>query len=627
MKNKSFLILLLALFIGGGSVALAQVKGYKALSKTGWNVTASSYNPDSGSGKVEDMIDGDVNTWWHSTYGGGQGTSGLPQWFVIDLGQITTFDAVGYTARQHESGNANGTCRAYKVFVSEEAFDDDLMTWCTSDETRDKVRQKENPAIEGTISYINGVVPQCKIIAPSNGTSMTGRYIMFVFTEAASNFASCAEFDVFQKVDVESGKAYTLKSVGSELYLNLDVNTNSNAKLSATPTPVFFNTEGENQFAISSDRDLNTDFLGVSGWNAVKSGTKTSWSFEAADLNSGIVAYRLRQDDANTSYHGYLGYDDSTEGSALYNNKAASFDWIIEETIVLTEEEKLAAAVEAQLTTISDAFTKLNRAYPVEAAGVAEVIWPDEYKNQFSYTNGFTDNFELLNYAKQAVEDRDKDKLTTAKANLATFINLSNAYGYPREVIYTVSDAENVNYGTVYMPFNTTCPTGLKLYECTGVEGNGYTMTLAAAGNFQSNKAYIIETTNSNVKGNKYQFIAYGNQQGNQANSGTLLVGTHEEMTAPVGSYVLQNQNNVLGFYKVESGNTITVPAHKCYLQLPAEAQGVKFLLFPDGTLTSIDAIDTATPDAGAAYDLSGRRVSTTTKGLYIVGGKKVLVK
>ena len=304
---------------------------------------------------------------------------------------------------------------------------------------------------------------------------------------------------------------------------------------------------------------------------------------------------------------------------------------------VLTEDEQLvalAADVNAQLATIEEAFAGLNRAYPVKAEGVAEVIWPDEYKNQFRRENGFEDNFELLNYAEQAVAEGDKDKLTTAKANLETFINLSNAHGYPREVIYTVSSEENVNYGTAYMPFNTTCPTGLKLYECTGVEENGYTMILddykgtnREIRNFVKNTAYIIETTNSNVKGNKYQFISYGNQQGSQANSETLLVGTHEDCDAPVGSYVLQNQNNVLGFYKVESGNTITVPAHKCYLQLPAEAQGVKFLLFPDGTPTSIDAIDAAKPADAAIYDLSGRRVTTTTRGLYIVDGKKVLVK
>ena len=40
-------------------------------------------------------------------------------------------------------------------------------------------------------------------------------------------------------------------------------------------------------------------------------------------------------------------------------------------------------------------------------------------------------------------------------------------------------------------------------------------------------------------------------------------------------------------------------------------------------------AVDFVTADKadGAIYDLTGRRVNATEKGIYIVGGKKVLVK
>ena len=348
-------------------------------------------------------------------------------------------------------------------------------------------------------------------------------------------------------------------------------------------------------------------------------------AYESAITNS--VAFKLadRRYYINHRETKLQGWDSADEGS--------SFRFF---SILPADEhlEALIAEVTAQLATIKDAFAAAGREYPKRAEGVdeANVVWPDEYKNQFRRENGFTDNFELLNYADQAVKDKNKENLTTAKYNLEKFINLSIAHGYPREVIYEVN--KNVNYGTVYMPFNTTCPDGLKLYECKGIEENGYKLSLkATGGNFQLNKAYIIETTDDNVKGNIYQFIAYGNQQGDQTNGPTadennrsLLVGTHDGCDAPMGSYVLQNQDNVLGFYKVESTD-IKVPAHKCYLQLPANATSMKYLLFPDGTLTSIDALDAAKPADAATYDLSGRRVSTTTKGLYIVGGKKVIVK
>ena len=48
---------------------------------------------------------------------------------------------------------------------------------------------------------------------------------------------------------------------------------------------------------------------------------------------------------------------------------------------------------------------------------------------------------------------------------------------------------------------------------------------------------------------------------------------------------------------------------------------------FGQGT-TGIDAIEAGAADKAATwYDLSGRRVDNPTKGVYIVNGKKVIVK
>ena len=48
-----------------------------------------------------------------------------------------------------------------------------------------------------------------------------------------------------------------------------------------------------------------------------------------------------------------------------------------------------------------------------------------------------------------------------------------------------------------------------------------------------------------------------------------------------------------------------------------------------NGTFTNETGINNVITDNndGAIYDLQGRRVSKTTKGLYIVGNKKMLVK
>ena len=41
--------------------------------------------------------------------------------------------------------------------------------------------------------------------------------------------------------------------------------------------------------------------------------------------------------------------------------------------------------------------------------------------------------------------------------------------------------------------------------------------------------------------------------------------------------------------------------------------------------VTGIDTLPTLTPADNAIYDLSGRRVKVAEKGIYIIGGKKVV--
>lgn len=78
-----------------------------------------------------------------------------------------------------------------------------------------------------------------------------------------------------------------------------------------------------------------------------------------------------------------------------------------------------------------------------------------------------------------------------------------------------------------------------------------------------------------------------------------------------------------LGFY-LYTGSTLK--GFKAYLTLP-DGESVRGFIFDDGGTTGIDAVETTTTDNSAIYDLQGRRINKVTRGLYIKGGKKVLVK
>ena len=88
--------------------------------------------------------------------------------------------------------------------------------------------------------------------------------------------------------------------------------------------------------------------------------------------------------------------------------------------------------------------------------------------------------------------------------------------------------------------------------------------------------------------------------------------------------YALGKKGGVVGFAKVKSG--ATVPAGKAYLLIPAASRD--FFGFGEDEATGIENLTPALSEGeGTVYDLQGRRVAQPTKGLYIVNGKKVLVK
>ena len=106
--------------------------------------------------------------------------------------------------------------------------------------------------------------------------------------------------------------------------------------------------------------------------------------------------------------------------------------------------------------------------------------------------------------------------------------------------------------------------------------------------------------------------------------SGNSLTGTMTSITNPGNAYVLNYKAATgAGFYKLSSGGTIG--ANKAYLVSGAGAP--EFFGF-DGNTTSINEVRGKMEDvSGEYYDLQGRRVSQPTKGLYIVNGKKVVIK
>lgn len=109
---------------------------------------------------------------------------------------------------------------------------------------------------------------------------------------------------------------------------------------------------------------------------------------------------------------------------------------------------------------------------------------------------------------------------------------------------------------------------------------------------------------------------------GNNISSTNKLEGVTEARTINANEYYALSGNQ---FVKVKAGN---VPAGKALLPasaIPSSARQLT-IVFDDET-TGISAIESGQWIMDNVYDLQGRRVMKPTKGLYIVNGKKVVIK
>ena len=96
--------------------------------------------------------------------------------------------------------------------------------------------------------------------------------------------------------------------------------------------------------------------------------------------------------------------------------------------------------------------------------------------------------------------------------------------------------------------------------------------------------------------------------------------------SSPVDGFILayKRGETTPKFYKMSS---LTLGADKAYLPSTYFGSSVQAVSLNFGGLTGIESAQTEAQQDGQIFDLQGRRVEKAQKGLYIVNGKKVLVK
>ena len=210
---------------------------------------------------------------------------------------------------------------------------------------------------------------------------------------------------------------------------------------------------------------------------------------------------------------------------------------------------------------------------------------------------------------------------------------------YVYEVTEVPSFKANITaagFATFFAPREVAIPENVKAYYIAADGINGESVTLTQIENaIPANTAVILEGAEG-----EYSFNV--SETGAAAVSGNLLKGTIINTNIVGQAYVLGNDaEDGVGLYKTQMRNvqlsnasgSVSVflnNAGKAYLPasaVPAAANGVASFSFRFPGTTAIENVEVEN-EVKVIYDLTGRRVEAiTAPGIYIVGGKKVLVK
>lgn len=189
----------------------------------------------------------------------------------------------------------------------------------------------------------------------------------------------------------------------------------------------------------------------------------------------------------------------------------------------------------------------------------------------------------------------------------------------PKLYKYVKTDSYDVTinasgYKTFVAGEDFELPTGLQAYVVTAVADGKATLTDVSAQNIKANNAYILKGTPKNTYTLTTTTTAATAPEGNK-----LAVS---DATTGNGVYVLATHEGTTAFYKWKGG---LLGTGRVYLS--AGDVFAPQVIFFDEDVTGIADVKKETVTDNHYYNLNGQRIAQPQKGLYIVNGKKVIIK
>ncbi len=175
-------------------------------------------------------------------------------------------------------------------------------------------------------------------------------------------------------------------------------------------------------------------------------------------------------------------------------------------------------------------------------------------------------------------------------------------------------------YATLYTPVALTINDAVYAYTGVVSEDGNYLQLTELSGVIPAGTGVVLKTKEEVEAGGIYNF-AISTEEATVDATTNVLKGDIFTISRGEATYYSLNNADGIGFYKYVGANLTGFRA-----RISGEDADVTKLTFRFGNPTGIEGIISA-PQNEVVYDLSGRRVATPKKGLYIVNGKKVFIK
>lgn len=349
--------------------------------------------------------------------------------------------------------------------------------------------------------------------------------------------------------------------------------------------------------------------VGVSGWNNTYLGGTSTYQYNGT-VTSLIFSEGIKTINASAFY----------EMTSLTSVQLPSTLTSIGDYAFTACDNLASLTIYAESLTLGTDALKGNSSWDQIAANCVVKIPDGCVANYAAYS---FDNTQTWTYWDQFYTNHKIHELSYPSITKAGYSTYYNDYGYtmPEGVEGYIIDwtyEGKANLVKVYEP-------GDEVYA-------GLALVWKSTTDLTEETWYIVEALASG--GNTAAWPVDGENKGYT----TLLNGTQTEgETTYWGSsssdyyyYRLSNNaTNGLGWYwGAAEGNAFTNGAHKAYLMIAKDAGAPSFIsMFGNNETTGVEAVNREPLTENQYYDLSGRRVSNPTKGLYIVNGKKYMVK